>query len=69
MIDNSDISIFLTETDCPYLAPVPYRGNRNEPSYLKNIIEQIATLKDLTIEECATILYENGRKFYDLPRE
>jgi TatD DNase family protein len=69
VIDNSDISIFLTETDCPYLAPVPYRGNRNEPSYLKNIIEQIATLKDLTIEECATILYENGRKFYDLPRE
>lgn len=41
----------LIETDCPYLAPHPYRGKRNEPSYVKLVAEQIAEIKQLTIEE------------------
>ena len=41
----------LIETDCPYLAPHPYRGKRNEPAYVKLVAEQIAELKGSTFEE------------------
>lgn len=47
----------LVETDCPYMAPVPHRGKRNESDYIKHIIEKISEIKGKTIEEieCATI--------------
>ena len=43
----------LIETDCPYLAPHPYRGKRNEPAYVKLVAEEIAALKGLSFEEVA----------------
>ena len=50
----------LIETDCPYLAPTPYRGKRNESSYVKYVAEQIANLKNLTYEEVATATFNNA---------
>ena len=43
----------LIETDCPYLAPHPYRGKRNEPAYVKLVAEQIADIKQVSVEEVA----------------
>ena len=51
----------LLETDCPYLAPVPYRGKRNEPSYLKITAEKVAELKGLSLEDVARITTLNAR--------
>lgn len=58
----------LIETDCPYLAPHPYRGKRNEPSYVKLVAEQIAELKDLSIEEVAEKTTENAKKVFGIKR-
>ncbi|PFA63692.1 hydrolase TatD [Bacillus sp. AFS015802] len=56
----------LIETDCPYLAPHPYRGKRNEPAYVKLVAEQIAELKELTVEEVETITTENAKKLFNI---
>jgi TatD DNase family protein len=54
----------LIETDCPYLAPHPYRGKRNEPGYVKLVAEKIAEIKGLTIEEVAEITTRNAKKLF-----
>ncbi|MBS4216638.1 TatD family hydrolase [Neobacillus rhizophilus] len=54
----------LIETDCPYLAPHPYRGKRNEPSYVKLVAEQIAEIKGLTYEEVAEATTQNAKKCF-----
>ncbi|MCE5200624.1 MAG: TatD family hydrolase [Armatimonadota bacterium] len=54
----------LIETDCPYLTPVPYRGKRNEPAYVKFIAEEIARIKEITIEELAEATSNNARIFF-----
>jgi TatD DNase family protein len=53
----------LTETDCPYLAPVPYRGKRNEPAYVRGVIRELARLRNLPEEELAPHVLENFEKF------
>jgi len=49
----------LVETDAPFLAPEPYRGQRNEPAYIKYVVQKIADLKDLSFEEVAKATFEN----------
>lgn len=56
----------LIETDCPYLAPHPYRGKRNEPSYVKLVAEQIAEIKEISYEEVAKITTENAKKLFGI---
>ncbi|WP_153127230.1 TatD family hydrolase [Peribacillus tepidiphilus] len=56
----------LIETDCPYLAPHPYRGKRNEPSYVKLVAEQIAEIKNVTYEEVAEITTRNAKKLFGI---
>ncbi|WP_057915381.1 TatD family hydrolase [Peribacillus muralis] len=56
----------LIETDCPYLAPHPFRGKRNEPSYVKLVAEQIAEIKQLTIEEVSQATTENAKKLFGI---
>jgi TatD DNase family protein len=57
----------LIETDCPYLAPAPYRGKRNEPAYMVKTAEAVAELRGLPLEEVGRITTENGRKAYRIP--
>lgn len=64
VIKEHDISLFLSETDSPYLAPTPHRGEVNEPCYLPLIIKEIARLKEENEEEVAEKIYQNGVKFY-----
>jgi len=57
----------LIETDCPFLAPVPYRGKRNEPAYVIEVARQLAEIKSLTPEEIATQTTKNFRRLFSLP--
>ena len=56
----------LIETDCPYLAPHPYRGKRNEPAYVTLVAEEIAKLKEITVEELANTTTSNALKLFKL---
>jgi len=64
VIASVPLSHFLSETDCPYLAPTPHRGERNEPCYLPLILNQIALLANRPLEEVADEIYQNGEEFY-----
>ncbi|WP_373047986.1 TatD family hydrolase [Vulgatibacter sp.] len=56
----------LIETDCPYLAPIPFRGKRNEPAYVRHVAEKVAEVKGLSVEEVAAATAENTRRFFRL---
>ena len=56
----------VLETDCPYMAPEPYRGKRNWPGYLPRMAEKLAQLRDMTVEEVERITTENGKRLYRL---
>ena len=56
----------MLETDCPYMTPVPRRGERNRSLYLPLIAEKIAEVRGTTAEEIAAVTYENGRRFFGL---
>lgn len=57
----------LVETDAPYLAPMPYRGKRNEPGYTFYVAEKIAQLRGLATEEVAKITWENAHRLFKIP--
>ena len=54
----------VLETDCPYMAPEPFRGKRNDPGYLYRMAEQLAQIRGITPEEAAVITTENGKRLY-----
>lgn len=54
----------VLETDAPYLAPVPYRGKRNESAYIPLIAERLATIKQCSVEDIASITYQNALKLF-----
>jgi TatD DNase family protein len=56
---------FLIETDCPFLAPVPYRGKRNEPAYVVEVARCIAELRGLEIESVAELSRQNFETLFD----
>lgn len=67
IVKNVKIENIVLETDSPYLAPVPFRGKRNEPLYIKYIAEEIAKILDLSFEDVARITTENARRIFRLP--
>ena len=54
----------VLETDCPYMAPVPFRGKRNDPGYLCYMAEKLAQIRGLSVEEISHITAENGKRLY-----
>ncbi len=56
----------LVETDCPYLAPVPYRGKRNEPAYVKETATFLAALRNISFAEMAQVTSENFKRLFHL---
>ena len=56
----------VLETDSPYLAPHPYRGKRNEPSYLMLVAEKLAELKNVSLEELSEITEQNTNEVFSL---
>jgi TatD DNase family protein len=66
VIETIGLTNVILETDAPYLAPVPYRGKRNEPSYIKLVAEKLSSLCNLSVEEIAELTTENAKKLFKL---
>ncbi|MES2679755.1 MAG: TatD family hydrolase [Bacteroidota bacterium] len=64
VVEQVDLEHLVLETDAPYLAPVPYRGKRNEPVYLLEVAKKIAALKKITIEEVGLVTSKNADFIY-----
>ena len=56
----------LVETDSPYLAPLPYRGKSNEPSYITHTVEKLAKIKNITSKKMADKTTDNFFKLFNL---
>lgn len=63
---NIPLDKLLVETDAPYLAPVPKRGRENKPAYTRYVVEKIAELRGLTVEEVASATYANAKRIFKL---
>lgn len=64
VVEAIPLTHIVLETDCPYLAPEPYRGRRNHSAYLKYVAEEIAMLKEITAEEVIRQTEENAKFIY-----
>lgn len=68
-IQSADISMIVLETDAPYLAPVPYRGKRNEPVYIWKTAEKVADTYGLTLDETVEITRKNALELFKIPNK
>jgi TatD DNase family protein len=59
----------LVETDSPYLAPVPFRGKLNQPAYVRHVVEEIASLRELTAGVVAKVTTDNFFRLFPLARQ
>jgi TatD DNase family protein len=66
LIKEVPLEKMLVETDCPYLTPVPKKGERNEPLYVAHVAEKIAKIKQITPKEVAEITTQNAKKLFNL---
>lgn len=66
LVEFTPIDKIMSETDCPYVTPVPYRGQRNEPVYVNEVVKKIAEIKNLDFEEVRDKLVSNAFEFYNL---
>lgn len=65
-LNNIDLKHIVLETDAPYLAPAPYRGKRNESSYLVNILEKMSDVYNISKEEIAEITTQNSKDIFGI---
>ncbi len=66
VLEKIDLQHIVLETDSPYLTPVPFRGKRNESSYLKFVAEKLAQIKNVPVEEVAAVTTANAEKIFGL---
>lgn len=66
LVRNVPHDRIMSETDCPYVAPVPHRGKRCEPVFVQEVAHKIASIKDMPIEECKKALVDNAFKLFKL---
>jgi len=64
VVASVNMDHIVLETDAPYLAPVPFRGKRNEPSYLKYVVEKLAEVKGMSTDDVASITTNNAEKLF-----
>ena len=60
------LEYLVIETDCPYMAPVPFRGKRNEPMLVQHTAAKIAELRGISLEELIEATYQNGKRVYGI---
>ena len=63
-INQIDLKHIVMETDAPYLAPVPYRGKRNESAYIVNVLEKLSTIYNRPVEDIAEITTQNSKDVF-----
>ena len=61
---NIPLDRIVLETDCPYMAPEPFRGKRNDPGYLPRMAEKLAEIRGISVEEAITATTENAKRLY-----
>lgn len=66
VIPALDMNYVVLETDCPYLAPTPHRGKRNEPSYMQLVAKRISTLRDIPLAEVDRVTTANAKHLFQL---
>lgn len=66
LVKLAPLDKILLETDCPYLTPVPNRGKRNEPSFVKFVADKVAQIKNFSVEEIAEATTDNAKKLFQL---
>lgn len=66
LLKSLPLESILSETDCPFVAPVPYRGKRNEPAYVVEVVKKIAEIKDLSFEAVSSQLLANFKKLFGI---
>jgi TatD DNase family protein len=66
VIKGIGLEHILTETDCPWLTPLPHRGERNEPKYVRFVAEKLAEIKNVSFEEVASKTTENAQKLFGI---
>jgi TatD DNase family protein len=64
VMEKVSLENIVLETDAPYLSPVPFRGKRNEPAYLKYVVEKLAAIKESSVEVIAEITTANAEKLF-----
>ena len=65
-LNEIDIEHIVLETDAPYLAPTPFRGKRNESSYITNVVDKLVDIYDLSFDEIAKITSENSKEVFGI---
>jgi TatD DNase family protein len=65
-IYKTPLDMIMSDTDSPYVAPIPYRGKRNEPSYVKEIVKKIAEIKKLPEEGVAEAIVANAKRVFGI---
>ena len=66
VMEQIDLKHVVLETDAPYLAPVPFRGKRNECSYLKYVVEKLSVIKNISKDEVANITTRNTKELFSI---
>ena len=66
VVEYAPMDKIVLETDCPYLAPVPFRGKRNSSLYLPYVVEAMAEIKGMSVEEVIRVTADNARRLYRL---
>lgn len=66
LVEYVPLDRMMSETDCPYVTPVPYRGQRNEPMYVSEVVKKIAEIKDLDFLHVQQQLVTNARQFFNI---
>jgi len=67
VVQQLDLAHLMIETDSPYLAPHPYRGKRNEPTYVVQVAQQIAFLHECSLDHIAQQTWQNACRVFGLP--
>jgi TatD DNase family protein len=66
VVEKIDLQHMVLETDAPYLTPVPFRGKRNESSYIKYVADKLAAIKNISVGEVAAVTTANAEKIFGM---
>lgn len=66
VVRNTPLDMIMSETDSPYVTPTPYRGKRNEPVYVAEVVKKIAEIKNLPVEEVSATIVANAKRVFSI---